>query len=545
MAHMHATGIGRELPPPIDVPLDAIAEISATLLRAQTFTGGNGVALTVRENGSLVCRATNGVGAPEFGARMPLEGTFLGICLATKRPQKCDDTDTDIRFENAAYGRVRPKSVLAVPVRQEGDCLAVLAVYSNSANAFTNTHIAILRTMADSLARHVRTLPVLEPSSLPARPATPVMVQSAPPAPAPVEVAPTPEPPRQAQPPAPSVPQPVRPEPVKIAEPARIAGPVAPPPASQLTPTPAKKHDEELLVLAADPGPMTVPEPVPMARPPIAAPARVFTSTFAYDIPRTLPRSSRRRRAAQLRIAMVTFAVVASTVVAAGWWKTRMPEAPRAIGAAPVAPPVVQKAPEPAIAAVTAAPAAPVPALAAAVTAPVNAGVLIANARETKAPAPAADRAAAKPAVVERAPAEPVKQLAASPKPLPTHAAEVEAPSLAMNVAPALPMVAAPAAPAPAPVAHRSQIVPATLLQRVSPQYPAAAWRMRIGGKVVLAVTIRKDGSVGDVKMTSGNNALRESAIDAVKQWRYTPAMLDGTPVDSTAEVILNFTAPK
>ena len=526
MAHMHATEIGRELPPPVDVAPNAIAEISATLLRAQTFTGANGVGLTVRENGSLVCHASNGVGSPEFGAAIPMEGTFLGVCLATKRPQKCDDTDTDLRFENNCYSRVRPKSVLAVPVRTENDCIAVLAVYSNSANAFNNTHIAILRTMADSLARHVQGLPPLD--ARPAAPPAPVAVPepvALQPKPQPVATMPKPQPvaPPRVTPPAP------RPEPVEAA-PAIAAPQLPPPPASQLTPTPVKKQEDELLVLASDPGPAPVAD---IPRAPITAPPRIFTAPSAYALPRPLPRPRRRHN---LRVPLIAAAVLASTVVAAaGWRMTRHSAAPHPVPAVAVAP-----AAAPVVAAQAPTPDTPAPAPVAQVSAIVSAPVT----HETAAAAASAEHPAEKTPVLEHAPAVPLKAVA--PKPLPTHTAEVEAPALAMNIAPALPVVAAPVAvPVPAPALHHSEVVPAKVLQRVSPNYPSTALRMHITGKVTLSAVIRKDGSVGDVKMVSGSAFLRESAINAVKQWRYTPAMLDGSPVESSAEIVLNFTAPR
>jgi len=535
MAHMHATELGRELPPPIELPPDAIAEISVTMLRAQTFTAGNGVALLVCEGAHLVCRVTNGTGAPEFGARIPVEGTFVGLCLDSKRPQKCDDTETDPRVANAAYSRVKPRSILAVPVRLGNDVIAVLAVYSTSASAFTNTHIAILRTMADSLARHVQALPVLEPPSPASFEGVPVdvVVEPAAPAAPPESIAAPASPATISEPPR-EIPPPPLPEPVRV-----VAEPVAPPssatPAAvplQLTPTPVKK-DEEPLVLASDPGPMPLPQ--------IAAP-HVFTAPRAWNLPRPLPRL-RRRRATRIRIAVVTALVLASAIFAAGWKLTRIPGPPHIVSAALRVPAVVDQritVAEPA----TPSPAASAPAPVSQVTGSVT-GSATAPLRETKPPTPAATltQVSERPAVIERAVPGPVK-LADIPAPEPAapQASEVEAPNIAMNVAPALPVIPA---PVPTPVLRHSDLVPAKALHRVAPQYPAAAQRQGIAGRVVLSAVVRKDGSIGEVKMISGSPFLRDSAVQAVKQWRYSPAMLDGRPVESSAEIVLNFTVPR
>jgi protein TonB len=64
-------------------------------------------------------------------------------------------------------------------------------------------------------------------------------------------------------------------------------------------------------------------------------------------------------------------------------------------------------------------------------------------------------------------------------------------------------------------------------------------------GKVVLSARILKDGRVGEVRVMSGPPVFQQSAVDAVKQWRYKPAHLDGEPVESTAEITLNFSTPR
>lgn len=72
-----------------------------------------------------------------------------------------------------------------------------------------------------------------------------------------------------------------------------------------------------------------------------------------------------------------------------------------------------------------------------------------------------------------------------------------------------------------------------------------AALRRKVGGEVVLSAVIRSDGSVGEVKMVSGNPIFRDSAIAAVRHWRYSPAVLDGAPVETSARIVLNFNPPK
>jgi periplasmic protein TonB len=57
-----------------------------------------------------------------------------------------------------------------------------------------------------------------------------------------------------------------------------------------------------------------------------------------------------------------------------------------------------------------------------------------------------------------------------------------------------------------------------------------------------MSVSISPQGSVTAVRVISGPPQLREAAISAVRQWKYKPAMLNGQPAESAAEVQINFT---
>jgi periplasmic protein TonB len=86
-----------------------------------------------------------------------------------------------------------------------------------------------------------------------------------------------------------------------------------------------------------------------------------------------------------------------------------------------------------------------------------------------------------------------------------------------------------------------SRVVEANLIHDVTPQYPPEAGRARIGGTVVLLATIGTDGSVKDVRVESGLPILAQAAIDAVRQWRYKPYMIDGEPVEVDSRITINF----
>ena len=87
-----------------------------------------------------------------------------------------------------------------------------------------------------------------------------------------------------------------------------------------------------------------------------------------------------------------------------------------------------------------------------------------------------------------------------------------------------------------------SGITPPELLREVRPEYTEEARRASVEGDVVLEIVVRSDGSVGDVKIVQGLGAgLDRRAIDAVRQWRFSPAKRFGAPVDVLVEVAVEF----
>jgi protein TonB len=99
--------------------------------------------------------------------------------------------------------------------------------------------------------------------------------------------------------------------------------------------------------------------------------------------------------------------------------------------------------------------------------------------------------------------------------------------------------------PEPTPVKRirvASGVAEANLIHDVPPQYPPEAGRERIEGPVVLLAVIGTDGSVQDVQVVSGLPILAQAAMEAVKQWRYKPYLLNGAPVEIDSRITINFT---
>jgi protein TonB len=81
----------------------------------------------------------------------------------------------------------------------------------------------------------------------------------------------------------------------------------------------------------------------------------------------------------------------------------------------------------------------------------------------------------------------------------------------------------------------------ARLVNRVQPVYPPLARQTRISGTVKLHAIIGKNGAVEQLQVLSGHPLLVQSALDAVRQWRYQPTLLNGDPVEVDTEIDVIF----
>jgi len=84
----------------------------------------------------------------------------------------------------------------------------------------------------------------------------------------------------------------------------------------------------------------------------------------------------------------------------------------------------------------------------------------------------------------------------------------------------------------------------ASMVKKVDPVYPPLARQARIQGSVILQVVINKSGDVENIQLYSGHPMLAPAAIDAVKQWKYKPYLLNGEPVEVETTVTVSFTLP-
>ncbi len=557
----------------------AAAELAAAAQRAQTFAGGSGAAVLSVEDGELVCRAISG-SSPAVGTRFPLTASFPGLCVKERKPLKCDEAETDARVEKGAYVALKIKSIVVVPIMQQQNAAGVLAVFSSSASAFHNTHIAILRTMADSTLGALQTVrgeaangasgPDSAMTDAPAQQAAPVIPEfvvspslGAQPRDAVAPSLVVPKAPIEVPSPRPAAITPPAPRP-SVRPPAPVMQPVGEP-VSPTPPSLGKK--EEIVSLAADVGPRPMP---PRVTPQATASPRVRPV-----MNRPAPSRARRYEPPRQKRGFLPFAVAAMlfAAIAAGAWglytrRNRPAEAQQqaapssaqqvmsaATPSASVAEPVVVADTQPsensvAVRDVASAELRPTVASAnLAVTkhepepkaakpaqhAPRDIAGVRNEHRPAPPPAPTAsanpqpEPASAKPALSTpvQLPAEPPLKVALLPNTAPVPALVKATPASLPTLAPAKP----------------PETTPAEIIKRVPPTYPPLALSAHLTGTVTVAATVSKEGRVTAVQVISGPPLFREAATSAVKQWRFKPATVNGAATESTANIVLKFTS--
>jgi len=80
------------------------------------------------------------------------------------------------------------------------------------------------------------------------------------------------------------------------------------------------------------------------------------------------------------------------------------------------------------------------------------------------------------------------------------------------------------------------------LIHRMEPTYPPLARAARMQGDVVLSAVIDTNGQIQNLQLVSGHPMLVPAALEAVKQWRYKPYLLNGTPVEVETTITVIFT---
>lgn len=498
-------------------------DLAVVAQRAQAFTNASGVAIALSEGNAdeIVCRARSGASAPEVGAALRVNGTFTGLCIQTGKELRCDDCETDTRVDTAAIRALGIRSMVVTPIREDSRVVGVLAAFAPTPHAFTITHVAVLKTMADQIS-------ALLQKERRAREENPQVEAPRPPAPAitakPVAV-PTPTP---AQPPAQA----------------------APPPAVVIKPSSAAPRAAATAPAKVEPIKSVPLEVVPLATPPKKEEKRVDAAPRANF--GTFDSMAADEKKPGNRFMMV--GVVAVLVIAAASTfaflkmqkpKTAAPQPTQEAANVPPAslPPSGNAQPVSSNANATAPAAAP-----SAIVMP-PAAKSVAEKPSAKTVAERNPSPAEKPVVTEK-PASVATLGSTGTSRIAKQNSATAAPEIApsftadsVNSAAPLSSLARPVAssmPSAAAI-EQSQLEPLQVLRTGPLVYPPIAKARGITGPAVVLVTVGKDGKPYNPKFISGQPIFKDAAIQAVMGYQFKPAKLNGQPIEQSTTIRLNF----
>jgi TonB family protein len=457
--------------------------------RCQSLTEADGTAIAFSGPDGMLCRASVG-NAPDLGTSISPDSGLSGECLRTGVVVRCENIELDPRIDREVCRALNLRSAVVVPVIVDSYSVAgLLEAFSARPHAFSGRHVLLLRQLAELI------------SQVASRPVEQARVEDA------------------------------------KAEAAKPEGKSDKPAVTPAVPAPA--HASEAAA-ATDPASRVICdvcgfENLPIDRDcqncDVPLPTALDSAdTFAVETtaapveretirPLRTPEASSRGLPRLLGWFVLGVVLAVSGVAGVRWWRTQQTLA---------APPSVELS-----------------------------RLLNTSGEATGPQAPAAEASVAtENAVLEPAP---------KPKPSPKQTRDAEAVLAATRLPQALPPVSAPKAPEAAALITASKLdsplvavisapvatprwviassspVPAKLLHKVDPVYPPAAVAHRIEGKVLLRATVTYKGTVQGVSILQGNQLLAQAAVHAVKQWRYSPAQLDGQAVDADANITISF----
>jgi TonB family protein len=497
-------------------------DLAVVAQRAQAFTNASGVAIALSEGNAdeIVCRARSGASAPEVGAALRVNGTFTGLCIQTGKELRCDDCETDTRVDTAAIRALGIRSMVVTPIREESRVVGVLAAFAPTPHAFTITHVAVLKTMADQISallqkeRRAReenpqveaprppipaitAKPVAVPTSTPAQPPT----QAAPPA---VVIKPSSSAPRAAAT-APAKVEPIKSAPLEVV-------PLA---------TPPKKEEKRV-------------DAAPRAN------FGTFDSVAAED-------KKSGSRFMMVGVVAVLLIAAASTFAFLKMQKPKTAAPQPTQEAANVPPASLPPSGNAQPVASTASTTAPVAAPSAIVTPP--AARSVAEKPSAKTVAERNSSPVEKPVVTEK-PASVATLGSTGASRIAKQNTAQAAPEIAPSFTADTANSAAPLSSLARPVAsstpsaaaiEQSQLEPLQVLRTGPLVYPPIAKARGITGPAVVLVTVGKDGKPYNPKYVSGQPIFKDAAIQAVMGYQFKPAKLNGQPIEQSTTIRLNF----
>jgi len=483
---------GGQVSPEISAELALQIVLNEIVEQACMATGASGAAIVLERNGEWVCRASTGGSAPQLGARLDTESGLSGACVKTRTVLRCDDTENDPRADIEACQTLGIRSVIILPLLQNGELVGVFEAFSTLPSGFGERDERTLEALSH------RVLNNLERASVPMSPGKTSIEQT-------------------------SAGQ-ISAEQTLATEPSKSTEAVADDTAVFATAS-AESSDRSF-----DGKRDLADQPLPHAAQEAASRRGVNFITLAlgaavlaYAVLLTVLVAHRMGSQAVARVHAP--AAVSAPVTEA----ERQPVGDGQTAAGQTAGPG-QTAGSPASgsqsAGATTSPSAPVSAVPAAgasratKTFPPAGGLLVyENGKEIFRMKPTAEQG------------EATQEQRKNPSDITTaHDSEVQRASAVEPVS---------VLELPPDVAE------AGLLHRVEPHYPEEARQQGIQGAVVLSVRIAQNGGVQSATAVTGPPLLAQAATDAVKQWRFKPHLVGGRPAEMQTRITLDFRLPQ
>jgi TonB family protein len=498
-------------------------DLAVVAQRAQAFTNASGVAIALSEGNvdEIVCRARSGASAPEVGAALRVNGTFTGLCIQTGKELRCDDCETDTRVDTAAIRALGIRSMVVAPIREESRVVGVLAAFAPTPHAFTITHVAVLKTMADQIS-------ALLQKERRAREENPQMEAPRPPAPA------------------------ITAKPVAVPTPAQTQAPAqaqAAPPAVVIKPSSSGPRAAATAPAKAEPVKSAPLEVVPLATPPKKEEKRFDAAPRAnFGTFDSVAAEDKKSGNKFMLVGVVAVLVIAAASTFA-FLKMQKPKtaAPQQTQEAANVPPVNSLPPSSNAQPVSSAPGATAPVASSTIaTPPATKSV----SEKPSAKTIAKENSSAEKAVVAEKPesvatfgstgrSRIAKQNTgtAAPDVAPSLAAETTNTSMPLS---SLARPVASSTPSAAAI-EQSQLEPLQVLRTGPLIYPPLAKSRGITGPAIVLVTVGKDGKPHNPKYMSGQPIFKDAAIQAVMGYLFKPAKLNGQPIEQSTTIRLNF----
>jgi periplasmic protein TonB len=550
LAARFAAKSGGGLSPDLSADLALEIVLNEIVEQGCQVTGATGAAIILDRDGELVCRASSGSTAPELGARIGSSAGFAQECLGTRKTIWCDDTSTDPRAETEPSRQVGVRSIAMMPLLRGDVLMGVFGLFSTLPYAFGVRDERTLEILVD------RTLTNLEHASQPFEPEIDagnlasdlqeedlqkiglqdvdlknIALQSLG---LPVAAASEAEVPKSELPHS-GLPHLHLPDLATLKN--GISGPEEPIAQNSLSDPeldtafpdfdPEEITPAEIQALLANAG-VIQPEPLRASRDPVPEETRGQPPRLLPAPPEPPPKQADYVTWA-LGFAVASVAVLLGLVLGQHFLLSR-PHLPARTASAAAVPAPTQKAPDSSQTPTAKTPKADIektettakdlrpprtsvshePAAKSDQTVPPGGLLVFENGKE-----------------VFRLPPTNARDGASAQK-ITEPASELEPDSSSQRVV-----------EIPEATAQRE------LLHRVEPEYPEAARQQNIEGAVALELHIGTNGSVEDVQVLSGPPLLAQASTDAVKQWKFKPRVVNGTPVEMQTRVTFNFKLPQ